>query len=105
MQVSKMQRLKIAAPQLKRIACRQARCGYIRSGPEGARGVLKGRGWSLCMFLSELLSFRLPSSGCLSVGLFIPLTGARGTPGLVVNRLGRTSVFQLFFRIGFWMVF
>ena len=28
---------------------------YIRSGPEGARGVLKGRGWSLCMFLSELL--------------------------------------------------
>ena len=55
---------------------------YIRSGPEGARGVLNVRGWSLCMFLSELLSFRLPSSGCLSVGLFVPLTGARGSPGL-----------------------
>ena len=64
------------------------RAQYIRSGPKGARGVLKGRGWSLCMFLSELLSFRLSSFCCLSVPSnkrLLPedtLTGARGSPGL-----------------------
>ena len=81
---------------------------YIRSGPEGARGVLKGRGWSLCMFLSELLSFRLSSFCCLSVGLFVTLTGAAGFPGFPGltgpglpgprgKNLARTSVFRPFF--------
>ena len=54
------------------------------------------------MFLSELLSFRLPSSGCLSVGLFVPLTGAAGGPGLT-GPDARFSMF--FFRIVFWNVF
>ena len=58
---------------------------YIRSGPEGARGVLDVRGWSLCMFLSELLSFRLSSFCCLSVGrlLLLPEPGVSpGSPGV-----------------------
>ena len=41
------------------------RAQYIRSGPEGARGVLSVLGWSLCMFLSEGISFRLSSFCCL----------------------------------------
>ena len=34
------------------------RAKYIRSGPEGARGVLNRRGWSFCIFLSELSSLK-----------------------------------------------
>ena len=80
----------------------------IRSGPEGARGVLSVRGWSLCMLLSEVPSFRLSAFCCPSVGLFVPLTGAAGRPGFraeFLKRLGRGLVFQFFFRIGFWTVF
>ena len=43
--------------------------------------MLNVRGWSLCMLLSEFLSFRLSSFCCLSVGLFVTLTGAAGFPG------------------------
>ena len=31
---------------------------YIRSGPEGAQGVLDGSGWSFCILLSELSSLK-----------------------------------------------
>ena len=31
---------------------------YIRSGPEGARGVLKVSGWSFCILLAELSSLK-----------------------------------------------
>ena len=31
---------------------------YIRSRPEGARGVLDGSGWSFCILLSELSSLK-----------------------------------------------
>ena len=76
---------------------------YIRSGPEGARGVLKGRGWSLCMCLSEVPSFRLSAFCCPSL---LPDPGLPGRKALfLLGALGRTSVFQLFFRIGFWKVF
>ena len=30
---------------------------YIRSGPEGAQGVLDGSGWSFCILLSEITFF------------------------------------------------
>ena len=77
---------------------------YIRSGPEGARGVLKGRGWSLCMFLSELPSFRLSAFCCPSVGLFVPLTGAAGGPGLTRADARFSTLFSHRFLDGFLKV-
>ena len=74
---------------------------YIRSGPEGARGVLEGRGWSLCMLLSALLFFRLPSFvGCLHVSCS-SLPDLRDLRAKVVQ----TTFFRPFFHIVFWMVF
>ena len=86
----------------------RARAQHIRSGPEGARGVLEGRGLSLCMLLSALSSALSSPNSCgfsseaLCVLLIcMCLWDSRMSRGL----LGRALVFQLFFRIGFWMVF
>ena len=66
--------------------------------------MLSVRGWSLCMCLSELPSFRLPSFGCLSVGLFVPLTGAAGGPGLTSPDARFSTFFPHRFLDGFLMV-
>ena len=83
------------------------RAQYIRSGPEGARGVLKGRGWSLCMLLSALSSALSSPNSCgfPSEALCVLLTcmclwepgGVRAFRGIS----GGTPKNHYFFRIDF----
>ena len=56
------------------------------------------------MFLSEGISFRLSSFCCLSVGLFVPLTGAAGGPGLTSPDARLSTFFSHRFLDGLWMV-
>ena len=77
--------------------------------------MLKGRGWSLCMLLSEFLSFGLSSFCCLSVPSNKlhkgedTLTGSLGGSGLDRAELSKIYFFSasifLWFWHRFWMTF